>query len=105
MARYVAKNIVAAGLAERCEVQLAYAIGVPDPVSVMVDTFGTGKLPEAAISEAVRKIFELDPAGIIRTLDLKKPIYQKTASYGHFGREGFSWERTDKAAELGKRVG
>jgi S-adenosylmethionine synthetase len=105
MARYVAKNIVAAGLAERCEVQLAYAIGVPDPVSVMVDTFGTGKLPEAAISEAVRKIFELDPAGIIRTLDLKKPIYQKTASYGHFGREGFSWERTDKAAELGKRIG
>jgi S-adenosylmethionine synthetase len=105
MARYVAKNIVASGLAERCEVQLAYAIGVPDPVSVMVDTFGTGKLPEAAISEAVRKIFELDPAGIIRTLDLKKPIYQKTASYGHFGREGFSWERTDKAAELGKRIG
>jgi S-adenosylmethionine synthetase len=102
MARYVAKNIVAAGLAERCEVQLAYAIGVPDPVSVMIDTFGTGKLPEASISEAVRKVFELDPAGIIRTLDLKKPIYQKTASYGHFGRDSFSWERTDKAAELAK---
>ncbi|MFZ4616002.1 MAG: methionine adenosyltransferase [Rectinemataceae bacterium] len=102
MARYVAKNIVAAGLAERCEVQLAYAIGVPDPVSVMVDTFGTGKYPEEKISIAVRKVFELDPAGIIRTLDLKKPIYQKTAAYGHFGRDGFSWEKTDKAAELAK---
>jgi len=100
MARYVAKNIVAAGLAERCEVQLAYAIGVPDPVSVMVDTFGTGKIPDSKISEAVRKVFELDPAGIIRTLDLKKPIYQKTASYGHFGRDGFSWEKTDKVEEL-----
>jgi S-adenosylmethionine synthetase len=104
MARYVAKNIVAAGLAERCEVQLAYAIGVPDPVSVMIDTFGTGKVPEALISEAVRKVFELDPAGIIRTLDLKKPIYQKTASYGHFGRDSFSWEKTDKAAELNKLI-
>ncbi|MEI6385082.1 MAG: methionine adenosyltransferase, partial [Spirochaetota bacterium] len=102
MARYVAKNIVAAGLAERCEVQLAYAIGVPDPVSVMVDTFGPGKYPEEKISAAVRKVFELDPAGIIRTLDLKKPIYQKTAAYGHFGRDGFSWEKTDKAAELAK---
>ena len=100
MARYVAKNIVAAGLAERCEVQLAYAIGVPDPVSVMIDTFGTGKAPEGRISEAVRKVFELDPAGIIRTLDLKRPIYQKTASYRHFGRDGFSWEKTDKNAEL-----
>ncbi len=102
MARYVAKNIVAAGLAERCEVQLAYAIGVPDPVSVMVDTFGTGKYPEEKISAAVRKVFELDPAGIIRTLDLKKPIYQRTAAYGHFGRDGFSWEKTDKASELAK---
>ncbi len=105
MARYVAKNIVAAGLAERCEVQLAYAIGVPDPVSVMIDTFGTGKAPEGRISEAVRKVFELDPAGIIRTLDLKRPIYQKTASYGHFGRDGFSWEKTDKKAELIRVIG
>ena len=104
MARYVAKNIVAAGLAERCEVQLAYAIGVPDPVSVMIDTFGTGKVAEARIAEAVRKVFELDPAGIIRTLDLKKPIYQKTASYGHFGRDGFSWERTDKASALAQMI-
>jgi S-adenosylmethionine synthetase len=105
MARYVAKNIVAAGLAERCEVQLAYAIGVPDPVSVMIDTLGTGKVPEAKIAEAVRKVFELDPAGIIRTLDLKRPIYQKTASYGHFGRDGFSWEKIDKAAELTRIIG
>jgi S-adenosylmethionine synthetase len=104
MARYVAKNIVAAGFAERCEVQLAYAIGVPDPVSVMVDTLGTGKVPEAKIAEAVRKVFELDPAGIIRTLDLKKPIYQKTASYGHFGRDGFSWERIDKASALAQMI-
>ncbi|MGA2545188.1 MAG: methionine adenosyltransferase [Rectinemataceae bacterium] len=105
MARYVAKNIVAAGLAERCEVQLAYAIGVPDPVSVMIDTLGTGKVPEEKIAEAVRKVFELDPAGIIRTLDLKKPIYQKTASYGHFGRDGFSWEKIDKAAEMTRIIG
>jgi S-adenosylmethionine synthetase len=105
MARYVAKNIVAAGLAERCEVQLAYAIGVPDPVSVMIDTFGTGKVPETKISEAVRQVFDLDPAGIIRTLDLKKPIYQKTASYGHFGRNEFSWEKTDKTSDLVKVVG
>ena len=105
MARYVAKNIVAAGLAERCEVQLAYAIGVPDPVSVMIDTFGTGTIPEAKIAEAVRSVFELDPAGIIRTLDLKKPIYQKTASYGHFGRDGFSWEKIDKVAELVRIIG
>jgi S-adenosylmethionine synthetase len=100
MARYVAKNIVAAGFAERCEVQLAYAIGVPDPVSVMIDTFESGKAAEHLIADAVRKVFELDPAGIIRTLNLKKPIYRKTASYGHFGRDGFSWEKTDKTAEL-----
>jgi S-adenosylmethionine synthetase len=103
-ARYIAKNIVAAGLADRCEVQLAYAIGVAEPVSVMVDTLGTGKVPEAKIAEAVRKVFELDPAGIIRTLDLKKPIYQKTASYGHFGRDGFSWERIDKASALAQMI-
>jgi S-adenosylmethionine synthetase len=105
VARYVAKNIVAAGLAERCEIQLAYAIGVPDPVSVMVDTFGTGKAPDARIAEAVRKVFALDPAGIISSLELKKPVYQKTAAYGHFGREGFSWEKTDKIEALKKAVG
>ncbi|MBI9107144.1 MAG: methionine adenosyltransferase [Spirochaetales bacterium] len=105
MARYVAKNIVAAGLCLRCEVELAYAIGVPYPVSVMVDTFGTGTAPEEKIEAAVKKVFDLSPAGIIRTLDLKKPIYQETAAYGHFGRDIFSWEKIDKAAELQKEVG
>jgi S-adenosylmethionine synthetase len=105
VARYVAKNIVAAGLAERCELQLAYAIGVPDPVSIMVDSFGTGKVSDERIAQAVRKVFALDPAGIISSLDLKKPIYRKTASYGHFGREGFSWEKTDKIEALKKAVG
>jgi S-adenosylmethionine synthetase len=105
VARYVAKNIVAAGLAERCELQLAYAIGVPDPVSIMVDSFGTGKVPDARIAEAVRKVFALDPAGIIASLDLKKPIYKRTASYGHFGREGFTWEKTDRIEALKKAVG
>ena len=100
MARYVAKNIVAAGFCDRCEVELAYAIGVPYPVSVMVDTFGTGSVPEARIEAAVQKVFDLSPAGIIRTLDLKKPIYQETAAYGHFGRDLFSWEKTDKVTEL-----
>ncbi|MBU0926484.1 MAG: methionine adenosyltransferase [Spirochaetes bacterium] len=100
MARYVAKNVVAAGLAERCEVQLAYAIGVPFPVSVMLETFGTGMADEDAIAAAVRKTFDLSPAGIVRTLGLKAPIYLRTASYGHFGRDGFPWEKTDKAAEL-----
>ena len=100
MARYVAKNIVAAGLAERCEVELAYAIGVPFPVSVMVDTFETGKESEHKIIEAVQKVFDLSPAGIIRTLDLKRPIYRRTAAYGHFGREGFSWEAVDKVKAL-----
>jgi S-adenosylmethionine synthetase len=104
MARYVAKNIVAAGLAERCEVQLAYAIGVPDPVSVMIDTFETGKVAEHLIAAAVRKVFELDPAGIIRSLDLKKPKYRKTASYGHFGRSEFTWEQLDKVEELKRNV-
>jgi S-adenosylmethionine synthetase len=101
-ARYVAKNIVAAGLAEYCEIELAYAIGVPFPVSVMVDTFGTAKVPESRIEEAVGKVFDLSPAGIIKMLDLQRPIYQKTASYGHFGRKDFPWEKTDKAAELKK---
>ncbi len=105
MARYVAKNIVAAELCERCEVELAYAIGVPYPVSVMVDTFGTGRVPESKIEAAVEKIFDLSPAGIIKTLDLKKPIYQETAAYGHFGRDIFSWEKTDKVAALQKEIG
>ena len=100
MARYVAKNIVAAGLASRCEVQLAYAIGVPFPVSIMVDTFGTAVVPEESIETAIPKIFDLSPSGIIATLDLRKPIYLNTAAYGHFGRDGFSWERTDKVELL-----
>ena len=104
-ARYVAKNIVAAKLADRCEIQLAYAIGVPFPVSVMVDTFGTGKVPEQQIEKAVEKVFDLTPAGIIKTLDLRKPIFQKTASYGHFGRPEFPWEKTDKIEELKKVIG
>ncbi|MDR2484402.1 MAG: methionine adenosyltransferase [Treponema sp.] len=104
-ARYVAKNIVAAQLAERCEVELAYAIGVPFPVSIMVDTFGTASAPEQRIEEAVPKVFDLTPSGIIRTLDLRRPIYRQTAAYGHFGRKGFPWEKTDKAADLKREVG
>jgi S-adenosylmethionine synthetase len=103
-ARYVAKNVVAAKLAERCEVELAYAIGVPFPVSVMVETFGTSKVDEQNIEDAVKKVFDLTPAGIIKTLDLRKPIYQKTASYGHFGRNEFPWEKTDKVEELKKVI-
>jgi S-adenosylmethionine synthetase len=97
MLRYVAKNIVAAGLAEKCEVQVAYAIGVAEPVSVMVETFGTGKMPEEQIEGLVRKNFDMRPARIIRTLDLKRPIYQQTAAYGHFGRNNpsFTWEKSD----------
>jgi len=105
MARYVAKNIVAAELADRCEIELAYAIGVPFPISITVDTFGSAKAPEEKIAEAVGKVFDLTPAGIISTLDLRTPIYQKTSNYGHFGREGFTWEKTDKAAALQKEVG
>ena len=105
MGRYVAKNIVAAGLAERCEVQLAYAIGVPYPVSVMVDTFDTGKVPEDRIAKAVAKVFDLSPAAIIRTLDLRRPIYQATSCYGHFGRDSFTWEKTDKTEDLKKEAG
>lgn len=100
MARYIAKNIVAAKLAERAEVQLAYAIGVPFPVSVMVETFGTENVEVAKIEDAVKKVFDCTPAGIARTLNLRRPIYQPTASYGHFGRSEFPWEQTDKAAEL-----
>jgi S-adenosylmethionine synthetase len=103
-ARYVAKNIVAAKLAERCEIQLAYAIGVPFPVSIMVDAFGTAKIPETRIEKAVEKVFDLSPAGIIKTLNLRRPIYLKTAAYGHFGRSEFSWEKTDKVEELKKTV-
>jgi S-adenosylmethionine synthetase len=103
-ARYVAKNIVAAGLAGRCEIELAYAIGVPFPVSIMVDTFGTAKVAEEQIEKAVGKVFDLTPAGIIKTLDLRRPIYLKTASYGHFGRPDFPWEKTDKVEELKKAV-
>jgi S-adenosylmethionine synthetase len=102
MARYVAKNIVAAGLADRCEVQLAYAIGVAEPVSVLVDTFGTGTVEPELLAELVRANFKLTPKGIIESLDLRRPIYKETAAYGHFGRKGdtFTWERTDKAAAL-----
>jgi S-adenosylmethionine synthetase len=101
-ARYIAKNIVAAGLAEKCEIQLAYAIGVAKPVSIRVETFGTGKLPENHLSQMVAKNFDLTPKGIIEMLDLRRPIYRKTAAYGHFGREneGFAWEKTDKASAL-----
>ena len=91
---------MAAGLAERCELQLAYAIGVPFPVSIRVDSFGTSSAPEAVIEKAVQKVFDLSPAGIIKTLDLCKPIYQATAAYGHFGRSEFSWEKTDKVGAL-----
>lgn len=104
MARYVAKNVVAAKLAKECTVQLAYAIGVAKPVSVLIDTNGTGVVPDAAISRAVESVFDLTPAGIIKTLDLRRPIYQKTAAYGHFGRteKTFTWEMTDKASALQK---
>ncbi|OJF76416.1 MAG: methionine adenosyltransferase [Treponema sp. CETP13] len=100
MARYIAKNIVAAGLATRCEIELAYAIGVPYPVSIMVETFGTGVVPDEKIEAAVKDVFDCTPAGIIKTLDLKRPIYQATAAYGHFGRSEFSWEKTDKVQAL-----
>ena len=100
MARHIAKNIVAAKLADRCEVQLAYCIGISDPVSVFLDTFGTEKVSVEKIEKAVQSVFSLKPADIINYLDLKKPIYKKTAAYGHFGREGFSWEKTNKISEL-----
>jgi S-adenosylmethionine synthetase len=107
MARYIAKNIVAAGLSRRVEVQLAYAIGVPDPVSIMVDTFGTGKVGERKLAELIRENFPLTPKAIIAHLDLRKPIYKQTAAYGHFGRNepGFTWEKTDKAEALRKSAG
>ena len=100
MARYVAKNVVAAGLCSRCEVQLAYAIGVAEPVSLLVQGFGTARVPEQRIESAIRATFDLTPAGINRSLDLRRPIFRRTAAYGHFGRDGFSWERTDAADRL-----
>jgi S-adenosylmethionine synthetase len=102
MARHIAKNIVAATLADKCEVQVAYAIGVAEPISIMVETFGTGKIPEEDIEARVRKNFEMRPAGIIKALDLKRPIYRETAAYGHFGRNNpsFTWEKTEKASLL-----
>jgi S-adenosylmethionine synthetase len=109
MARYVAKNVVAAGLASKCEIQVAYAIGVAEPVSILVDTFDTGKVPDAKLSSTLRELFDFRPAGIIRTLNLKRPIYQATAAYGHFGRKPhdglFPWERTDMAERLQSAFG
>ena len=104
--RYVAKNIVAAGLAERCEIQVSYAIGVAEPTSISVNTFDTGKLPDTRIAELIQEHFDLRPRGIIEMLDLRRPIYRSTAAYGHFGREeeDFTWERTDRAAELAKAL-
>jgi S-adenosylmethionine synthetase len=106
-ARYVAKNVVAAGLADKCEVQIAYAIGVAEPVSVHVDTFGTARVDEARIEHLIREHFDLRPKGIIQMLDLLRPIYKKTASNGHFGREEpeFTWERTDRAEALREDAG
>ena len=103
-ARYVAKNIVAAGLAEKCEIQLSYAIGVAQPTSVMVDTFGTGKVSDEKLVEIIRENFDLRPAGIIKMLNLRRPIYKQTAAYGHFGRDDVSlpWEAVDKAETLKK---
>ena len=107
MARYIAKNLVAAGICDRCEVQLAYAIGVAEPVSLMVDSFGTSKIAPERMEALVRNTFPLTPAGIIKTLDLRRPIYRKTAAYGHFGRNEpeFTWERTDKTEILQKEAG
>ncbi|HBZ77163.1 MAG TPA: methionine adenosyltransferase, partial [Clostridiales bacterium] len=106
-ARYIAKNIVAAGLADECEIQFAYAIGVARPVSVMVDTFGSGKISDEKITQIVNEVFDLRPAAIIRDLDLRRPIYKATAAYGHFGRNdaGFPWEKTDKAEILKQKAG
>lgn len=104
MARYIAKNIVASGICERCELQLAYAIGYPKPVSVMVDTFGTASVDESKLTALVNEMFDLSPAGIIKTLDLRRPIYRDTTFYGHFGKPNLSWEKTDKAAEIAKAL-
>ena len=104
MARYICKNLVAAGIADEVELQLAYAIGVARPVSVFVETFGTGRLPDDEIAEIVKKEFDLRPAAIIETLSLNRPVYGETAAYGHFGRDGFTWERTDRAESLKKYI-
>jgi S-adenosylmethionine synthetase len=104
MARYIAKNVVAAGLADRCELEVAYAIGVPEPISVLVDTFGTEKADKTAIEQAILKVFDLTPHGIIETLQLKNPIYRATAAYGHFGRDSFAWEKTDRVDALRKAI-
>ena len=106
MSRYVAKNVVASGLATQCEVQLAYAIGVSEPVSIMVDTFGTSEVPEDNLSSAIREVFDLTPGGIVKSLNLLRPIYQDTAAYGHFGKEGegYTWEKTDKTEQLKKAI-
>jgi S-adenosylmethionine synthetase len=103
-ARWVAKNVVAAGLATRCEVQLSYAIGVAKPLSVRVDTFGTATQPEERIAAAIEKVFDLTPAAIIRELDLKKPVFEKTAYHGHFGRPEFAWEKLNRVAALKKAL-
>jgi len=107
MARYIAKNIVAAGIAERAEVQIAYAIGIPEPVSILVDPFGTGKIPPQEIVSLVSNNFDLTPKGIMDALDLRRPVYKKTAAYGHFGREDddFTWEKTDMADALRRDAG
>lgn len=104
-ARYVAKNIVAAGLADRCEIQVSYAIGVAKPTSVMVETFGTGKIANEKLTQLIGEFFDLRPYGLIQMLDLLHPIYKETAVYGHFGRESFPWEKTDKAAQLREAAG
>lgn len=104
MARYIAKNLVGSDLCSRCEVQLAYAIGVPAPVSVMVNSFGTGQVPDGRLSEVINKVFDLTPEGIIESLNLKRPIYEETASYGHFGRDQFTWERLDRTSQLVEEV-
>ncbi|MBA7704903.1 S-adenosylmethionine synthase [subsurface metagenome] len=104
MTRYIAKNIVAAGLSEKCEVHVAYAIGVAEPVSVYVSTFGTGKIPEEKIEQVIPQVFSLTPASIIKSLELSKPIFQETATYGHFGRSQFSWEKTDKVELLKEKL-
>ena len=103
--RWVAKNVVAAGYADRCEVQVAYAIGIAEPVSIRCELFGTGKVPEDALTAAIREVFDLRPAGIIRDLELKRPCFRKTAAYGHFGRPEFAWERTDRVEALQKKLG
>jgi S-adenosylmethionine synthetase len=105
-ARWVAKNLVAAGLARRCEVQLSYAIGIPEPVAIWVDTKGTGVLPDGAIARIVNEVFDLTPAGIISALDLRRPVYRRTAVYGHFGREldEFTWERLDRVDDVASAV-